>query len=120
MIDVFSFKGLAIAASKNYPELLEMLLNTYEIDVNLKTLVPENCERPNFLGLFNGSSYITALMIACKERNPNIVKRLLKLENINLLCTDRYGRNVLHYAAIYCGESTKLLAAIPGKGGDRA
>ena len=63
------WSGLTIAAEKNYPELLEILLSHPDIEINITT---ENI----------GTQY-TALMFACERGNSAIVSRLVEVPGLH-------------------------------------
>ena len=99
---------MTIAAYRNYPELLEILLCVPGINVNLETsaaaLRSDWTDRGNF----------TPLMIACIEANYGIVNTLLAEKEIDIAFKDNKGNSVLHYAAANCPSSIELLAKVPG------
>ena len=72
MFYFYLFLGLSIAASKNYFDVLDVLLCDPGLNVNLETsaeaIASEWIEYGNF----------TPLIIACIEKNPGIVKTLLE------------------------------------------
>ena len=71
------WSGLTIAAHKNYPELLEILLSHPDIKINNKSLVPGSDD-------FDPGSHRTVLMIACDRGNPAIVSRLVQVRWLNI------------------------------------
>ena len=83
--------ALFFVASSNGLEVLDYLL-TLNIDVNVL-----------LCGLNNDNWGATAsiLMVACKYNNPDVVRRLLQVPNINFDYQDEYGWTVLHWAAKY-------------------
>ena len=98
-----ALSGLAVAAFKDYPELLDLLLSQPGINVNLPT-------RHSFI-----SSEWTPLMFACQMGNHEIVRKLLQMPGIDILYKDEDGWTALHVAA-HWGSSKCLeeLAKIPG------
>ena len=77
-INILIFVGLKIAAQKNFLEMMDILLGFPGINVNIAT--PTEHE-------WRGS--LTPLMIACDEQNPEIVKKLLRQENIDISYKDK-------------------------------
>ena len=108
MFYFYLFLGLSIAASKNYFDVLDVLLCDPGLNVNLETsaeaIASDWIEYGNF----------TPLIIACIEKNPGIVKTLLEQKNIDISYKDKFGRSALHFAASNCASSIKLLAEVPG------
>ena len=76
--DVFEF-GLKYAATKNYPELCDLLLEHPNIDVNMKEVRTYN---GTYYGLSNSSGswnlVHTPLILAVQYGHSEIVKRLVK------------------------------------------
>jgi len=76
------WSGLTIAAEKNYPELLEILLSHPDIKINNKT-----------------SGHWTALMFAFKHGNPTIVSRLVQVPGLDINYQDVNGWTAAHWAS---------------------
>ena len=76
-----NWSGLAISASENYPELLEIFLSHPQIKIN----IPSGLKR-------------TALMDACDGGNSAIVSRLLQVPGIEINCQDKDGATAAHLA----------------------
>ena len=85
--DGTTFTGLSIAASRNYPELVDLLL-ARGADVNKTTLYKYYQDDEDI-------EEVTPLMIASKQGHHKIVKRLL-LQGINILFEDSLGWTALH------------------------
>ena len=95
--------GLTIAAKKNYPELLDLLLSQPSVDVDLGTTIE--------IGLIDW----TPLMIACRAGHHEVVRRLLQVPGISILQEDSFGDTALHWAAREGhSECLKELAMVPG------
>ena len=88
--DGTTFTGLSIAASRNYPELMDLLL-ARGADVNKTTLYKYYQDDEDI-------EEVTPLMIASKQGHHKIVKRLL-LQGINILFEDSLGWTALHLCA---------------------
>ena len=92
MFYFYLFLGLSIAASKNYFDVLYVLLCDPGLNVNLETsaeaIASDWIEYGNF----------TPLIIACIEKNPGIVKTLLEQKNIDISYKDKHGNSALHFA----------------------
>ena len=90
------YSGLTIAAEKNYPELVDLLVSQPGIDVNL---IP---------------GYGTPLMYACYAGHHEIVRRLVQVPGINIGHKESDGRTALHYAANNGrSDCLKELAKVP-------
>ena len=89
--DGTTFTGLSIAASRNYPELMDLLL-ARGADVNKTTLYKYYQDDEDI-------EEVTPLMIASKQGHHQIVKRLLQVHNIDILFEDRLGWTALHLCA---------------------
>ena len=85
-----TFTGLSIAASRNYPELVDLLL-ARGADVNKTTLYKYYQDDEDI-------EEVTPLMIASKQGHHKIVKRLL-LQGIDILFEDSLGWTALHLCA---------------------
>ena len=99
-----TWSGLKVAAFKDYPELLDLLLSQPGINVNLPTRHVRSF----------GSEW-TPLMFACQMGNHEIVRKLLQMPGIDILNKDDDGWTALHVAANW-GNSKCLeeLAKVPG------
>ena len=89
--DGTTFTGLSIAASRNYPELVDLLL-ARGADVNKTTLYKYYQDDEDI-------EEVTPLMIASKQEHHQIVKRLLQVHNIDILFEDSLGWTALHLCA---------------------
>ena len=89
--DGTTFTGLSIAASRNYPELVDLLL-ARGADVNKTTLYKYYQDDEDI-------EEVTPLMIASKQGHHQIVKRLLQVHNIDILFEDSLGWTALHLCA---------------------
>ena len=89
--DGTTFTGLSIAASRNYPELLDLLLDR-GADVN-KTTLYKQCQDDEDLEEY------TPLMIASHHGHTKIVNRLIKVHGIDILFEDSRGWTALHLCA---------------------
>ena len=89
--DGTTFTGLSIAASRNYPELMDLLL-ARGADVNKTTLYKYYQDDEDI-------EEVTPLMIASKQGHHQIVKRLLQVHNIDILFEDSLGWTALHLCA---------------------
>ena len=85
------FTGLSIAASRNYPELLDLLLDR-GADVNKTTLYKYYQDDEDL-------EELTPLMIASHHGHHKIVKRLLGIDGIDILFKDSFGCTALHLCA---------------------
>ena len=73
--------GLHWAASRNYGELLGLLLGKTGVDVNIRDIMG-----------------VTPLMVACASGHENIVRTLTQVPDIQLNCRDEDGRTALLWA----------------------
>ena len=89
--DGTTFTGLSIAASRNYPELMDLLL-ARGADVN-KTCLYKQCQDDEDLEEY------TPLMIASHHGHTKIVNRLIKVHGIDILFEDSRGWTALHLCA---------------------
>ena len=85
------WSGLTVAAYKNYPELLEILLSHPHIKINQPTNAFED-------------SIGTALMVACHRGNAHIVSRLLQIPGLDTNYQADYGYTAAHIAIHAYGE----------------
>ena len=91
--DEFQLTGLSIAAKNNNVELLELLLSTDHVDVNMVSYDE------------------TALIVACRNKNHEIVQKLLEVPEI--ATTHRSGelkKTAMHYAAEMCENCCEELS----------
>ena len=79
------WSGLTIAADKNYPDLLDILLAHPDIKINNTTA--------------RSGWYWTALMFACDAGNPAIVSRLVQVPGLDI-----------NYQAEWFTRGTRLFA----------
>jgi len=90
------WSGLTIAADKNYPELLEILLSHPDIEIN------------------NTTKYYqwTALMFACNAGNSATVSRLVEVPGLDINYQDEEDGNTAAHMASYEGhtECVRILA----------
>ena len=89
--DGTTFTGLSIAASRNYPELMDLLL-ARGADVN-KTCLYKQYQDDEDLEEY------TPLMIASHHGHTKIVNRLIKVHGIDILFEDSRGWTALHLCA---------------------
>ena len=89
-----TYSGLTIAAKKNYPKLLDLLLSHPDIKINQTT------DAGVVLGWSGGQ--ISALMFACDAGNSAIVSRLLEEKELDLNYQDKTGMimTAAHWASI--------------------
>ena len=90
--------GLTLAAEKNYPELLEILLSHPDIEINTIRM---------YLGC-----HFTALMFACDCGNPAIVSRLVQVPGLDINYQgEKFGATAVNLAS-YDGhtECVRILA----------
>jgi len=80
------WSGLTIAATKNYPELLEILLSHPQIKINNTT----EC----------GVGQWTALMFACNVGNSAIVSRLVQVPGLDINYQEEDGDTAAHWASV--------------------
>ena len=100
------FTGLSIAASRNYPELLDLLLDR-GADVNKTTLYKYYQDDEDL-------EELTPLMIASHHGHHKIVKRLIQVQGIDILFEDSLGWTALHLcAASGSKECLEEFAKIP-------
>ena len=78
--------GLTIAAKKNYPELLEILLSHPQIKINNTTRDVDNHQW-------------TALMFACDAGNSAIVSRLVQVPGLDINHQDEDGDTAARWAS---------------------
>ena len=98
------FTCLSIAASRNYPELMDLLL-ARGADVNKTTLYKYK---------YKNLEEFTPLMIASHHGHSKIVKRLLIIQGIDILFEDSLGWTALHLcAASGSKECLEEFAKIP-------
>ena len=86
--DGTTFTGLSIAASRNNPELVDLLL-ARGADVNKTTLYKYYQDDEDI-------EEVTPLMIASKQGHHKIVKRLLQVQGIDIFFGDSSGWTALH------------------------
>ena len=91
--------GLILAAGKNYPELLEILLSHPDIKLN------------NTTDSMTVGGQWTALMFACHLGNSAIVSRLVQVPGLDINYQDKNGDTAAHWAS-YTGhtECMRILA----------
>ena len=82
------WSGLTIAAEKNYPELLEILLSHPDVEMNITT----------DLNRWGSRTPMTALMFACEAGNSDIVSRLVQEPGVDLNYEDEFGETAAHQA----------------------
>ena len=100
------FTGLSIAASRNYPELLDLLLDR-GADVNKTTLYKYYQDDEDL-------EELTPLMIASHHGHHKIVKRLIQVQGIDILFEDSLGWTALHLCAVSGSkECLEEMAKIP-------
>ena len=75
--------GLHWAARDNFRELLELLLTQTGVDVN----ITNDCQQ-------------TPLMLACSNGHENIVRRLIRMPDIQYHIKDVFGKAALHWAVL--------------------
>ena len=92
--DENGWPGLAIAAYKNYPELLEMLLSHPQIKINIT----------------GGYDNETALGLACFRGYSVIVNRLLQEDGLDINLQDTDGWTAAHGACCDQTEIVQILA----------
>ena len=97
--DGTTFTGLSIAASRNNPELVDLLL-ARGADVN-KTTVKVKQKRKSKSNKTTLYKYgeVTPLMIASHHGHTKIVNRLIKVHGIDILFEDSRGWTALHLCA---------------------
>ena len=120
-----TYSGLTIAANKNYPELVDLLLSRPDINVNLKTGVAKTvyqftaaqwasgrghtecvrvlAEKGNVNWNIGNNSGWSSLYIALSKRHSDVVDIIVQQQNIDYNVRDDQGCTLGH-AAVYGGN----------------
>ena len=98
------WSGITIAAIRNYPELLEILLSHPHIKINIKTF-----------GCKDNICPWTALMFACTLGNSVIVSRLVQMSALDINYQDKNGCTATLLASIWGRTSCVKILAETGK-----
>ena len=88
----------------NHNSVVALLLNTPNIDVNLKN---------DYRDYYGNYGFHNALQGAVRRENIEALKLLLNVPNIDVNIVDNHGRSALHHAVTHDIEGLKLLLSHP-------